>query len=302
MPALPTCFATPPNGGCHAADGTDTLRMEVADPVIQHTRKPIALALLGLVLTSGCSAPSASTSTQKTTVVRATASGLIGGQAVASSSANAADPQKSPVQGTRSSLSSHPSAPFQPSLGTKSSLDLSSSVRASPPQSAPAVKPVSSTSAWTWKSGQEQYDNQAYVPLTLALHMNPPSSKGYKVGTPLDFAITLADDGDAPVTLSEPLALAVQVQRLNKGVPGSVLWEGVLPSAPTTIGIGTINVSWKQTDSAGQALDPGTYQASLKTPITVNYTMAGKSGAETFSGIGSPIDGETFATIFQITG
>jgi hypothetical protein len=161
---------------------------------------------------------------------------------------------------------------------------------------------VSITSTWTWKAGQEQYDNQAYVPLTLALHMNPPSSSGYKVGTSLDFAITLADDGTAPVTLSEPLALEVQVRRLNKGVAGPVLWEAVLPSTPTTIGIGTINVSWKQTDSTGQPVGPGTYQASVKTPISVNYTMAGKSGTETLAGTGSPIDGETFSTIFQITG
>lgn len=132
--------------------------------------------------------------------------------------------------------------------------------------------------------------------------MNPPNPYGYTVGTSLDFAVTLADDGSAPVTLSAPLALEVQVQRLNKGVAGPALWEAVLPSTPTTIGIGTINVPWKQADSNGQPVGPGTYQASLKTPIPVNYTMAGKSGTETFSGTGSPIDGETFSTTFQIAG
>ena len=244
--------------------------MEMADAVIQPTRKPLALAFLGLVVTAGCGAHGTPTgnSTQQTTAINATASSSTGGQTVA----NVVDPQTSPAQGTGSSVSSHPSTPTQPSSATKSSQASSSSVPAPPPQSASAVKPVSITSKWTWKAGQEQYANQTYVPLTLALHMNPPSSSGYKVGTSLDFAITLADDGAALVTLSEPLALEVQVQRLNKGAAGPVFWEAVLPSTPTTIGIGTINLSWKQTDSTGQPVGPGTYQASLKTPIPVSYT------------------------------
>lgn len=138
------------------------------------------------------------------------------------------------------------------------------------------------------------------MPLTLALHMNPPSSIGYRVGTRLDFAVTLADDGSAPVVLSEPLSLEVQVRRLYKGIAGPVLWEAVLPPTPTTVGIGTINLSWKQTDSTGQPVGPGMYQVSFKTPIPVHYVLAGKSGAETFSGTGSPVDGEMFSAIFQI--